>query len=91
MNPTDSSFELEADEFLLSPWPRGHADVQPCLCLESCLAAPTALARTCNFLMGKLACPLGATFRNMQNCAAEHQNTKLPNLVDYHYFWLGPI
>ena len=88
MNPTDSSFELEADDAVAVA---SGSCRRAILCLESCLAALAALARTCNFLMGKLACPLGATFRNMQNCAVEHQNTKLPNLVDDHYFWLGPI
>ena len=90
MNPTDSSFELEADEICAVVVAQGSCRRAP-FCLESCLAAPEALARTCNFLMGKLACLQGATFRNMQNCAVEHQNTKLPNLLEYYYFWLGPI
>ena len=66
-----------------SPKPTRHAAMH---ILESLSGAPKVLARSCNFLMGKLMCPQGATFKNMQNFTGEQQNLKLPNLVDYHYF-----
>ena len=78
-------FELKTDEFdfVLTLQSARHAAMH---ILGSLSVAPKVPARSCNFLMGKLMCPQGATFRNMQNFTGKEENLKLPNLADYHYF-----
>ena len=85
MNLKDSGFELKTDEFdfVSTLQSTRHAAMH---ILGSLSVAPKVPARSCNFLMGKLMCPQGATFRNMQNFTGERENLKLPNLADYYYF-----
>ena len=85
INLKDSGFELKTDEFdfVSTLQSTRHAAMH---ILESLSVAPKVPARSCNFLMGKLMCPQGATFRNMQNFTGKRENLKLPNLADYYYF-----